>query len=529
MFSSNDKSTNDQISDNNQLDRDLPKEEPIEFEQLNQLKTADQPESGLNFSFYSKIDDIWNSTWYFENYEQFEDIELPFTEGHNVSYIITISDLKNKTTMQPLLPSDIDQINAYFILGYKNGTYTYKLLSGINDLNYQWLNGCVAFPDDVPGTFLIASNTSIIYNVSISLNSTRSETIRTDFIPEPENTLSEVINWELRVPGYAPGNYSGILEVEDISKFTLHRVLGNEEGYWRPINYTKIGTQFFFNESYLEFMIELQTPNYISVTFNDNLTASNNELRLYTTCNMPGNLTVEFTDNNGTLHRNVTKNVNKGQIVFYNFIMPLNSSGGIGILNVTLTNTSNIYFGAKYAEITFFKEAFIYAFTSNTTAFSQFYVIAPYLDKDIFDDLVERNQTESLGLTIFEVLNQTMIHNATVTYELGEISGELEDITLAMNESGVIYNTSLYFKLVDLSEYQIRPGIYNLTFRASKPGYTSLVFVAEITISEHEVEIIIDLLEDEIDTLQRHLTNQSSGREKPYCTTQTSNPAADLW
>ncbi len=490
----NDDLTTDNNTKIHQLNDDLTKEDPTDFEELDQLKTANgQSESSLNFSFDSKLDDVWNSTWYFENYESFQDLELPYTEGHNVSYLISINDLRNKTTMQPILPSDLSANGYYFILAYRNGTYTLEFLAGITDFTYQSLEGNVAFPNNVPGTFLIASNASIIYNVTITLNSTRSEIIRTEFIPDPDNTITDMINWELRFSGYAPGNYSGVLEVDEISKFTLHRVLGNEEGYWRPINYTKIGTQFFFNKSYLEYLLELRTPNYLSVTFNDNLTVSNNELRLYATCNMPGNLTIEFTDANGTLFRNVTENVENGQIVFYNYIMPLNSSGGIGFLNITLTNSSNIYFGAKFADITFFKQGFIYAFTSNTTAFSEFYAIAPYIDYDIFNDLVQRNNTYNLGLTIFEILNRSIIHGATVTYELGEISGELEDTILVINESGVLYNANFYFKVIDLREYLIPPGEYNLTFRASKPGYTSVEYITSLHIFKKDVYILVQV------------------------------------
>ena len=176
--------------------------------------------------------------------------------------------------------------------------------------------------------------------------------------------------------------------------------------------------------------------------------------------------------------------------------MPQNSTGGVGILNVTLTDNSSIKFGVKIREVLFHKNAIFQGYTENTSAFSQFFAAVTYLDWDTFTYLYALNASPFISWTGAQIQEMALIPNATVTYELDDLHGELDFEFL-----GAWYgapNISLYWKMLDLSEYQIPPGTYNLTFTASKPGYGTLQSIIPIEISKKNATITVISVEEEV-------------------------------
>ncbi len=245
-----------------------------------------------------------------------------------------------------------------------------------------------------------------------------------------------------------------------------------------PVNYISSSQYLTILEWSEAYLIELETQNYVSIIYNNNLTSSNKELSLYTKCLMPGNLTIIFKDANEVIS-NYTTIVKEDDTILFNYTMLANSSGGFGFLNVTLTNeTKKVQFGVKVVLIFFYKAARIIGFTEDTITFSNFFVGAGYIDMD-------------LAMMWHAPINESIITNATVTYEFEGYSGELDYIRINST-------LSIYLKVIDLTELQIPAGDYNITFRASKVGYNTSEFIVPITISKANAVVELEAIDNEL-------------------------------
>jgi len=505
MFNTNENSPIHQIRNENQLDIDLPIEEPTDLEDL---KTSDIIEEQLNhnFSLDVLVNESWTEIFFFPelnstklNEKETDWIEIPRTNGSRVSFIYFVSNLVNLSDGQSVMPSNFTTMK----LSYSNQSLEREEIGEINDIsqpNKDGLNGTISGIVDINETenarFVIwndwVENTNISYNAIMLIAKKRQYSLTSKFIPTKENTQSDKITWEINFEGHQNCiNYDGYVKIEELDNFTVGNVLGYDGNYWTPLNYSRNESCIFINDPFLEYKIELQTPNYLTILFNDNLTGMAPELRLYSTCGISGNLTVRFKLTNGTV---LTKSwlVQENETIFYNFIMPFNTTGGVGSLNITLTNNSKSEFGVKIREVFFHKNSFLQGYTDNTSAFSQFFVAVAYIDWDTIGYLYYLNSSSpSLNLTSSQIQDMSVIQNATVTYELEDLQGELEYQFL-----GGWYgapNITAYWTVVDLSEYLIPPGMYNLTFTASKIGYDTLVSIVTIEISAKPVEIEIEI------------------------------------
>ena len=452
-------------------------------------------EQEYDFSFNTTIDETFNMSWSYENYQNHTWMLQPELKGYDVTFQLNITNLRNSTN---------DLVDPDFFLGigllfynfsqlgdWKGVYYTVSDAPGIGNCTS---NGKVYINETMGGYFRIdtAPYQNCTFDAVLYFNLSRSRMVETEFIPTIENTEADLITWELNFFGFpVGGNYRAIIKPENFTDFTLKNVLGKDLSYWRPINYTKIGNEITVNESYLEYLIELQTPNYLSIVYNDNLTLpDNNELRLYISCNMGGNLTIYFRNSTGDLTR-ISQLVNKDDNVEFNYIMYNDTEGGIGSLEISLINeSSKINFGIKTAEITFYKHTMIIGFTQNTTAFTDFYVLSAYFDTDKLYWLYYQNSTGKFGPEGRDndwIMNQSLIHNATVTYAFESLYGELDFGSVP----GI--DILLYNKIVDLNAFQVIPGDYNITFLGTRQGHQSLEFFTPFTIFKKDVKVILDI------------------------------------
>ncbi|MFX0139261.1 MAG: hypothetical protein ACFFDN_36810, partial [Candidatus Hodarchaeota archaeon] len=497
-----------QPSNKEAFDEDLINEEPIEIETP---KTADflEDQQNLDFSFNTTIEETWLQGYYFSNYNSTEGNDSPdwmnLTDiiGTTFSFILYLVNIKNSSDGQLLNASNLHDM--YF--SYINQSLVRENISKIFDHPYHLINGTclgtVTINEAFGAKFVIwndwVENTNISYDAWMSIQLNKSSNVETHFIPTPENTQSDTITWELQYSGaHSSGDYDASLKVEELENFTIKRALGYNGQYWTPISYTNNETHIFIDEYFEEFKIELETPNYVSIIYNDNLTYKNNknQLQPYVTCGMAGNLTIQLRVPNGTII-NYTKIVNKGDLIGpddFNYNLALNGTGGTGYLNVILSNSTLTNFGVKVCDISYTKQCVFGGMTSNTTAFSQFFVIMAYYDADYGNFLQALNQTDELNITAWEFFNMTMVRNATVTYELGELQGELEYQFFGGFTDAP--NITVYWTVIDLSSYQIEPGEYNITYKASAPGYESLEITNVIVISKKEAFVQVISAED---------------------------------
>ena len=470
------------------------KEEPVE-EKSPVTASHSELEQNYTFSFDTSVSESWNQTWTYSGLTNNTLIIQNVFGGFNVSFQFNISNLRNATG-DLINPSDL---GSFGMVQYNGTDIVYPPSFDITDapgLGNGTTSGKVYIPENVDGMFyLFASNktfnqTSVSFDAIMHFNATRNRNITTEFLPSIENTKSDLITWDLNYyHGFSgEGQYSAILKPENFSDFTLKKVLGKEGSYWKTVNYIKTSTSIIINESYLEYIIELQTPNYLSIVYNDNLTLpDNNELRLFITCNMGGNLTIYFRNSTGDLTR-VSQLVNEEDSVEFNYVMYNDTLGGIGSLEISLINgSSKINFGIKTAEITFYKHTSIIGFSQNTTAFTDFYIVVGYFDTDKINWLYFQNYTGKISLSSDQIHNQSLIRNATVTYAFESLFGELDFGTVP----GI--DIDLYNEIVDLKEFQVIPGDYNLTFLADRQGYQSLEFVTLFNISKKEVYVNLQI------------------------------------
>jgi hypothetical protein len=492
--------------DKDTFNEDTTNEEPFNIEPP---KTADilEEQQNLNFSFNTNIEETWNKWYAFFNYNSTESNDspdwmiIPDTKGRTFSFLLFLTNLENSSNGQSLNASNLHDMN----FSYMNQSLVRENITKIVDHGYHLINGTcsgtVTINETSDAEFVIwndwIENTNVSYDVWFNIQGNKSSNVVTYFVPTPENTQSDTIIWELQYTAdFISDEYDASLEIQELENFTINKVLGYDGQYWTPITYTKNDTHIFINETYREFKIELETPNYVSIVYNDNLTYENNqnELRLYTTCKMSGNLTIQLRVPNGTII-NYTKMVNKGDVVDdFKYKLKLNDTGCTGYLNVILSNNTLTNFGVKVCDIYFYKQCAFAGLTSNTSAFSQFFVIMAYFDTDYSNFLYALNQTDELNITGFELMDMAMVPNATVTYELGELQGELDYQYFGGFYGGL--NITVYWTLIDLSEYQIAPGEYNMTYRASRPGYQSLEFLSPFIIEKANATIRIVSVDD---------------------------------
>ena len=479
--------------------KDFKKElinEEITNEERNQIespKTAShvELEQEYDFSFNTSIDETFNMSWSYNNYQNNTWMTQPELKGYNVRFQLNITNLRNSTN--DLVDPDFFAAIVVTFWNFSKipNKAEYFALSDAPGTGNCTSNGNVYINETYGGYFKIdtAGNVLCTFDAVMYFNLSRSRIVETEFIPTIENTETDLITWELIFSGFSVGgNYRAVLIPENFSDFMLKNVLGKELTYWRPINYTTTPTNIIINELYEEYLIELQTPNYLSIVYNDNLTLPDkNELRLSIACNMGGNLTIYFRNSTGDLTR-VSQLVNEDDSVEFNYIMYNDTEGGIGSLEISLINeSSKINFGVKTAEITFYKHATVGAYSQNTTAFTDFFVLAAYFDTDKLNWLYYQNSTGKISQTGDWMMNQSLIRNATVTYAFESLFGELD--------FGYIpgIDLDLYNEIVDLKEFQISPGDYNLTFLASRPGYQNLEFVTVFNISKKEVYVDLQI------------------------------------
>ena len=504
-YSKNYTTTINQKNKNEQYNDDNIKEKPTD---LVHLKTADYSQnSNYNFSANIYLEEEWNQWFGYLNYNSTKPndftnwIMAPNTRGFTLEFVLLVINLNDSSTGQPLLPSDLTTMK----LSYYNESQEREEIGIINDfvpaINQFGINGTITgmvnSNETTDAQFVIwndwLENINVSYNIFMNIQANKSRTLEANFFPTKENTQSDSILWEINYHTLIHNEYNATLDLSELDNFTVKNVLALDGAYWKPIIYEQDETYLYIiNKTYSDFRIELETPNYISVVYNDNLTQTKNELRLYATSKMAGNLTIKFLDTNGNFTE-VNYTVTKDQTVFFNYLMNGNSSGGIGYLNITLTNKTTNSFGVKIGEILFYKDAFVWGGTGNTTAFSQLWILAPFLDSYRWNDIISRNASQKLNLSIFEFINYSIIHDAAVTYEIAGIIGELEESIVPINETGEVYNVSLYFKIIDLREFLIKPGTYNLTITATKQGYTFTKFITEITIFKQEVYIDVQV------------------------------------
>ena len=484
-------------------------EEPLVLEDL---KSAGAESEQLhNFSFTAKIQETWTEgVWFINNTSTKPNVNtdwmiIPNTKNSTImGYACYINQLLNSSTYEDLEPSDLTTMK----LSFMNESMERVNLSEFvihkpynQYFKFNSTGGPIKINESNDAEFVIwndwEEDTNINYTAYMSIYASRSFFIETRFIPTIENIQSDIITWELLYDGHSKGYYDASIRIDDLEKFTIAKVLGFDGSYWKPLDYTKDSTHIFLDDSCRKYKIELQTPNYLSIVYNDNLTwaTNSNKLQLYATAKMDGNMTIRFINPNGTvIHENTTE-VIKDQTIFYDYEMNLNETGGIGHLNITLINGSKIEFGVKICEILFYKQSHLEGMTSNTTAFSQFFVAMGYIDTDYHNYLAYLNFMGKIPpLTEMELLNLTMIPNATVTYELEDLKGELEYKFLGGWFGAP--NITAYWNIIDLSQYQIPTGEYNITYRASRPGYQTLIFKDTIIISEKEVYIEVVSIDD---------------------------------
>lgn len=511
---------NNQKKSENEPILDIKDEETINEEPLNKEspKTAGsiELEHDYDFSFNTTIDEVWNNSLSFTDYNTSGSgpsfwMQVPEPKGRIVSFQFNISNLRNSTgdlIDKDFFSGPFEGISVQFWNYSKVGNGDKSEYFQIQDAPGLGNSTCKfkAYINETYGAVLrLASLPYATYDAVIYLNISESNIIKTEFIPDTENTDSDSITWDLNYQSSisAEGNYSANLQIENFSDFTLKSVAGKNEGYWQPITYIITATGIILNEHFDEFSIQLTTPNYISIIYNDNLTfidpltgkgtPNDNELHLSVTCKAAGNLTIYFRNSTNDVNIVVNQTVAKDEIVFYNYIMNQTTPGGLGSLEIILMNKSDkINFGLKFAEVTFYKNALIMAYSDNTTAFSEFFVLAAYIDIDKLWMLLILNATGHFDpyLTEDQALNQSSIVNATVTYNLEGLAGELDYSYVPL--PGI--NFSIYNLVIDLKEFQIVPGDYNLTFRANKIGYSKREFISHIVISKKDVIVKVDVI-----------------------------------
>ncbi len=491
-------------------DEEIITEKPINKESP---KTANSAEFYSNFTFNTSVEERWKEEFIFldinsskDNENETEWMKIKRVKGAYMDYELNMVNLQNLTSYQYMYPSNFTTMKLSFL----NESYEREELGVIrenDDKNVGKGNftGQMQINETDDVSFIVwndwLEDTNISFSVIFDFEANRNYTVETQFIPTIENTDMDYLTWELNIEGHGdlttqlvPSNcyeYDSTLEILALQNFTIRQALGYDGHSWAPIDYTRDATHIYFNEPFQEYRIELTTPNYISIVYNDNLTFRDgkNELDLYVTCKMNGTLKIQFELTNGTILEPEPQDVVKDEIVYFNHIMEINATGGIGSLNVTLTNGSRTQFGVKMGEVTFFKQCQLWGMTSNTSAFSQFFVVMAYLDLDYLGYLSYLNYTGEINITIWEMFNMTVVPNATVTYELGDFQGELTCQLLGRWYSAP--NCTLYWDVLDLSSYQIVPGEYNLTYRASRLGYQTKEFETPFIIDPKAVNISI--------------------------------------
>ena len=493
---------NNQISTSNKKDtNELTNNDPIFKDPINkkQPKTANPSVQGHNYSFDSRIVEIANKSWSYENYNSTAGAfgggsNIMVQEGFNginSSFEFYITGLINASspTKDVLSPNDIGPMNYMSYIGKPEPSWE---LFAINDdgpgkgncSGYVHLNETVPYGASVI-TYDYDGITNVTYNATLNLiNAISNKTVKATFIPTIENTKSSFIEWEIGFDNKyffdfygmyqsLPDEYSAIIELNDT--FPLSSVLGKSGNYWQPLTYERNSTHLTICGSYEVYNITFYTQNLISITYNDKLELPDkNELHLNVTCKMAGNLIIEFTDTNGTTLIGPSVVVQKNDIINYNYFMRNYSLGGMGYLNITLTNGTDIYLGVKLAEVTFYKHAFIIGFTDNITAFEPgFYIGAAYLDADYLAH-IGVYEGKNLNNDPIYCINKTNIANASVSYELEDYGSKLPYIEHPATQ---LNHTWLYLLRIDLREFQIRPDEYNITFQANELGYDSSTYV----------------------------------------------------
>ena len=480
------------------------------------LKSADisEEQQNHNFSFNTLIKESWNQTFAFyelnstkPDNSQTDRMILQNINISSMTFQFYMLNLINLSSGQSVMPSNFTTMK----LSYYNETHEMEDIGEITDVsqpNPDGINGTligfVNINETSDAQFVVWNDwdedTNISYNAYIFIQANREYKLNTRFVPTEENTQSNMITWELNYEGHhnqitSNQFYNASLKIEELNNFTIRNALGYDGDYWIPLDYSRNNTHIFINESYAQYKIELQTPNYLSVVFNNNLSSDKNELKLYATCKIAGNLSVQFRLTNGTILRKSWL-VQENDTIFYNYIMPHNSTGGIGYLNITLTDNSKTHFGVKIHEVAFYKKTEFWVDTSETTgAFSQFFIAGAYIDMDnLWYYLALNESSSSFNINETQLHELILIPNANVTYELEDLKGELDFKFLGGFFQAP--NITFYWKIVDLSEYQIPPGSYNITFTASKPGYGSLVKVQPFNITKKAVFIDIVSIED---------------------------------
>jgi hypothetical protein len=499
-------------------------EDPIEFENIKSADVAEEQQNH-NFSLTAYIEENWTQNLlYLEmnstkpDNSQTDWMVLQNTEGATIDAVnFYMINLMNLTSWALVYPSNFTTM----YLSYLNESIGRERIGVVNNLLNDSIpvlgygqadyNTPLKINDTDNAQFVVwndwIENANISYTSLMFISAHREYDINTKFTPNKENTESDLISWEINYEGHLNALKNGFnqfydasIKIEELSNFTVKNVLGFDGKYWLPLNFSKNETHIsinynLINNSIEDFRIELQTPNYLSIVFNDNLTGITPELRLYANCKIAGNLSIRFKITNGTI-LNASWLVQENDTIFYNFIMPQNATGGLCSLNVTLTNNSKSQFGVKILDLYFHKKAYLQGYTENTSAFSEFFVAVGYIDWDKFMYIYALNNSGIININQSQMLEMSTILNANVIYQLEDLQGELEYKFL-----GGWYgapNISAYWEVVDLSAYQIPPGTYNLTFIASKPGYDTLVNVISIVISMKAVFIEIESINENL-------------------------------
>ena len=394
----------------------------------------------INLSLYEN----WNRTWIFSDKNNNTIMEILNIEGYNAILNCIVKNLRDSSSGEKYYPSNVSL--SLYQFNSTNWNYLGTFTDIVNGSGYLFSE--ISIPETFPGWFAVGSDTNVTFDAYFTFIDNNTREIQ---------AIYQQNRWTINYnSSYITGNYTSIISNLS-SALDLELIRGYDGANWRPI----IQYQFLENlsifESFSKYLIEFSVQT-LDVAYNDHLEVGD-DLGLYIVPKVDGNLTVTFLGVNNEVLINDTQTVIMNKIINYSWQMIASYPGGTGELNIEFKGQNPYNVSNIETQIVFHKNALmgaeLYAESGNSTkAFEQIVLLAQYVDMD----------------------NITLIPNATIEYQIGNFSGIMDYVNLADLFDNVTKDEYAYLKIIELSEFRLRPGNYTVKLSASKEGYQSATF-----------------------------------------------------
>ncbi len=407
----------------------------------------------------------WNLTEPFFDRHNEELLVIENIEGYNVSLNCVVKNLRDRSSEENYYPEAIS------LSLYQHNSTNWTYIGSFSDISNGsgYINIDISIPKNISGYFAIGSIVNVTFDIFFTLSDNNTREIQ---------AIYQQNRWTINYnSSYIIGNYTSIISNLS-SALDLELIRGYDGANWRPI----IQYQFFETlsifESFSKYLIEFSVQT-LEIAYNDYLEVGD-DLGLYIVPKVDGNLSVTFLGVNNEVLINNTQIVTKNKMINYSWQMNASNPGGIGELSIEFKGETMFNVSYINSQIEFHKQSKI--------------EIAGLIVGDDFTNTTQALETIGLVAIFTDLYNDSVIPNATLEYNIGNFSGEMDYIYLADYSGNPDEDFYIYLEIIDLSELRLKPGNYTVEIIASKIGYDNDTYQLPLEITRVYCNISTPLL-----------------------------------